>query len=84
MHQNYKIEGAEHPVGSDKSFLSDPNYFPEFQTRLEDFKKLVLKKNLKTVGKRALRLVDNLALGGAVSKTVDNSEHSASGEIPVL
>ena len=46
--------------------------------------KLVLKKNLKTVGKRALRLVDNLALGGAVSKTVDNSEHSASGEIPVL
>lgn len=48
------------------------------------FKKLILKKNLKTVGKRALRLMDNVALGGAVSKTVDNSEHSPSGHIPVL
>lgn len=42
MHQNYKIEGAEHTVGPDKSFLSDQNYFPEFQTRLKEFKELVL------------------------------------------
>jgi len=48
------------------------------------FKELILKKNLKTVGKRALRVVDNLALGGAISKTTDSSEHSPAGTIPVL
>ena len=48
------------------------------------FKELILKKNLKTVGKRALRVVDNLALGGAISKTTDSSEHSPAGTIPIL
>ena len=48
------------------------------------FKQLILKKNLKSLGKRALRVVDNIALGGAVSKTVDESEHSPSGKIPIL
>jgi len=47
-------------------------------------KKLIVKKNLKVVGQRALRLLDNVALGGAVSKTVDESEHSPKGDIPVL
>lgn len=48
------------------------------------FKQLILKKNLKSLGKRALRVVDNIALGGAVSKTVDESEHSPAGKIPIL
>lgn len=47
-------------------------------------KKLIVKKNLKVVGQRALRLLDNVALGGAVSKTVDESAHSPKGDIPVL
>ena len=48
------------------------------------FKELLLKKNLKTVGKRALRVVDNIALGGAISKTTDTSDHSPAGTIPYL
>jgi len=39
------------------------------------FKELLLKKNLKTVGKRAF---------GAISKTTDTSDHSPAGTIPVL
>ena len=51
---------------------------------MKAFKKLLLKKNLKTVGKQALRIVDNMALGGAISKTADTSEHSPAGSIPYL
>jgi len=48
------------------------------------FKELLLKKNLKVVGKKALRVMDNMALGGAISKTSDTSEHSPAGKIPYL
>lgn len=51
---------------------------------MKAFKKLIMKKNLKVVGKQALRVVDNLALGGAISKTSDSSELSPAGSIPYL
>ncbi len=51
---------------------------------MKALKKLILKKNLKALGKKALRVVDNVALGGAISKTEDVSENSPAGDIPVL
>ena len=48
------------------------------------FHSRILNKKINRIHKRALRVVDNLALGGAISKTTDSSEHSPAGTIPVL
>ena len=42
MNSLYNINGCKHFMHNNQLFLSDPNFFPEFQTRLEDFKNLIL------------------------------------------
>jgi len=51
---------------------------------MKAFTKLVLGKNLKKIGKIALKVVDNAALGGAVTKTVQDTGESPKGKIPYL
>jgi|TARA_R110002020_G_scaffold113252_4_gene260558 hypothetical protein len=46
--------------------------------------KKILGKNLKKIGNIALKVVDNAALGGAVTKTLDDTDHSPKGQIPYL
>uniref|UniRef100_A0A6C0CLS2 Uncharacterized protein n=1 Tax=viral metagenome TaxID=1070528 RepID=A0A6C0CLS2_9ZZZZ len=44
MHDTYKIEGAEHFVHSgQKAVMNDPNFEPDFQKRLQEFKDLVVR-----------------------------------------
>lgn len=47
-------------------------------------KKLVIKKHLKSLGSLALKVVDHAALGGAVSKTIQETDGSPKGKIPYL
>ena len=47
-------------------------------------KKLILKKNIKSLGKKALSVVDHVALGGAITKTTQSTEESPAGKIPYL
>ena len=46
--------------------------------------KKILGKNLKKIGNIALKVVDNAALGGAVSKTMEDSKESPKGQVPYL
>lgn len=46
--------------------------------------KKILSKNLKKIGSIALKVVDNAALGGAVTKTLDDTKESPKGKIPYL
>ena len=46
--------------------------------------KLVINKTLKKIGGVALKVVDNVALGGAVTKTVQDTKESPGGKIPWL
>lgn len=46
--------------------------------------KKILGKNLKKIGSIALKVVDNAALGGAVTKTLDDTKESPKGKIPYL
>ena len=46
--------------------------------------KKILGKNLKKIGNIALKVVDNAALGGAVTKTLDDTKQSPKGQIPYL
>ena len=48
------------------------------------FKELILKKNIKKLGKGLLKVVDNIALGGAITKTTQETEDSPSGSIPII
>ena len=48
------------------------------------FKELILKKNIKKLGKGLLKVVDNVALGGAITKTTQETEDSPAGSIPIL
>ncbi len=54
------------------------------QLIMKAFKKLVFKKTLKKIGKGALTFVDNAALGGAVTKTIQDTKESPKGKIPYL
>ena len=47
-------------------------------------KKLILKKGLKNFGRKALLLADNAILGGAVSKTIADTQDSPKGKIPYI
>jgi len=47
-------------------------------------KELILKKQLKKVGKGLLTFVDHAVVGGAVTKTIQETENSKSGEVPYL
>jgi len=47
-------------------------------------KELILKKNLKKVGSTLLKVVDNAALGGAITKTTQETGESPAGSIPYL
>ena len=51
---------------------------------MKAFTKLLFGKNLKKVGNIALNVVDNAVLGGAVTKTVQETEESPKGKIPYL
>ena len=51
---------------------------------MKAFTKLLFGKNLKKVGNIALTVVDNAVLGGAVTKTVQETEESPKGKIPYL
>ena len=51
---------------------------------MKAFTKLVFGKNLKKIGNIALRVVDNAALGGAVTKTLEDTKESPKGKIPYL
>lgn len=51
---------------------------------MKAFKELILKKNLKKIGKGLLKVVDNAALGGAITKTTQETKESASGDIPYI
>lgn len=51
---------------------------------MKAFSKLVLGKNLKKIGNIALKVVDNAALGGAVTKTLEDTKESPKGKIPYL
>ena len=51
---------------------------------MKALQKLVLKKHLKQGLKFVGSVVDNAALGGAITKTVQETETSKSGEIPYL
>ena len=42
MNEIYKIEGAEHFMHENQTFLKDSSYFPTFQTELQDFKRKIL------------------------------------------
>jgi len=42
MNDLYKIEGADHNMHEGQQFLTDPNYFPEFKIRLEEFKQVII------------------------------------------
>jgi hypothetical protein len=46
--------------------------------------KLVIKKTFKKIGGVALKVVDNAILGGAVTKTVQDTKESPGGKIPWL
>ena len=46
--------------------------------------KKILGKNWKKIGNIALKVVDNAALGGAVSKTMEDSKESPKGQVPYL
>lgn len=47
-------------------------------------KKLILKGKLKNVVNKVLRVADHAILGGAVSKTLDDTKESPKGKIPYL
>lgn len=51
---------------------------------MKAFAKLVLGKNLKKAGSIALKVLDNAALGGAVTKTMQETGESPKGNIPYL
>ena len=51
---------------------------------MKAFKKLLLNKGLKKIGSLALKVVDNAALGGAVTKTLQETGESPKGKIPYL
>lgn len=51
---------------------------------MKAFKKLLLNKGLKKIGGLALKVVDNAALGGAVTKTLQETGESPKGKIPYL
>jgi len=51
---------------------------------MKAFTKLVLGKNLKKIGNVALKVVDNAVLGGAVTKTVQDTKESPKGKVPYL
>ena len=51
---------------------------------MKAFTKLLFGKNIKKIGNIALRVVDNAALGGAVTKTIQDTEGSPKGKIPYL
>ena len=51
---------------------------------MKAFTKLLLNKNLKKFGGLALKVVDNVALGGAITKTTQETEESPKGKIPYL
>jgi len=51
---------------------------------MKAFKELILKKNIKKIGKGLLTVVDNAALGGVVTKTMQETTESKKGQIPYL
>ncbi len=51
---------------------------------MKAFTKLLFGKNLKKVGNIALKVVDNAVLGGAVTKTVQDTTESPKGQVPYL
>ncbi len=51
---------------------------------MKALKKLIVKKQLKKGLKMLGSVVDHAALGGAVTKTVQETESSKSGQIPYL
>jgi hypothetical protein len=51
---------------------------------MKAFTKLLLGKNLKKAGNIALKVLDNAALGGAVTKTLEDTKESPKGQIPYL
>ena len=51
---------------------------------MKAFKKLIAKKTFKKIGKRLLGVVDNVALGGAITKTMQDTKESPKGNIPYL
>lgn len=51
---------------------------------MKAFTKLLLNKNLKKFGGIALKVVDNAALGGAITKTTQETGESPKGKIPYL
>lgn len=42
MDKEYIIEDCEHLMHKNQLFLKDPNYYPSFQKRLEEFKNLII------------------------------------------
>jgi hypothetical protein len=57
MNNLYKIEGCEHNSYG-KTHLSDSNYFPEFQSRLEDFKNQIKNEVENNEGKSYVHFGD--------------------------
>lgn len=60
MHNLYKIEGCIniHPEQLDGIEYNDPNYYPEFQNKLEEFKKTITDKVEKKEGFVVMRVYD--------------------------
>jgi len=57
MNEIYKIEGAEHnPIG--KEYLKDPNFFPQFQKRLTEFKNQIIEQVENNEGKTYVHFGD--------------------------
>lgn len=57
MNDLYKIEGAIHNPGG-RQWLKDPNHFPQFQERLEQFKNQVIQEVEKKEGKSYIHFGD--------------------------
>ena len=44
MNSLYEIQDCKHNIHDGQLQLKDPNYFPEFQNRLTDFKKQIMQQ----------------------------------------
>ncbi len=51
---------------------------------MKAFTKLLFGKKLKKIGSVVLKVVDNAILGGAVTKTVQDTKESPKGKVPYL
>ncbi len=50
MDKTYCIDGAVHYTGQGPSIKTNPNFYPSFQTDLNNFKELLIKKESKKEG----------------------------------